>query len=1751
MSDFQFSNADELNNLGSASVRYKQNIEALTILHALKENEGTTPSEADLKTLARYVGWGSSELINKAFPRSSWGEPTQEIDALLTEDEIDNLRSSSLSAFFTPLPIIAAIYDILDYLGLSKLPSLRILDPAAGTGHFIGVMPSHFRRNTEYVAVEIDRVSATITGLLYPNAKLHQQAFEDTALPKEFFDLVIGNIPFGDYPVADTSIKERYLKQQIHDYFFVKAVALARPGAIIAFITSTGTLDKKDDRVRRHLSKHAELLAALRLPNNVFKQNAGTPVITDLVILRKRARPDETAPERESWIHAEEAPFPRRKGGTAKTIINRAFIDEPSHILGIPLIAPSMYNGSEQLTVTSNNTNLRQTILAAITSTLPQDLLLPTVHPLPSPQPRVSPDETLEQEAQDELQSATSVFHANQKQGARATALVDIFTAAKRVLSLQLLNTDDIILHSAQTTLNTLYDKFTSRFGYINSKENQKLFRRDNPFVSFLRALEDKTPTGGFIKSKVFNTRTINAHKPATEANNSQDALLHCLNERGLVDLDFIAALSRTSVADTVTSLSGLIFQTPAGNWVTADEYLSGDVRTKLLDAEAAANLDQQFQKNVDALRAVQPRPLGPGEIIARLGAGWIPQDIISTFANALVPDYTEQIIYNAPLARWIVPRASYAATTSFDATQRWGTPRAHAIELIEDALNLRRTAIYDETGTGKDKVRVLNLVDTAAAQAKLTEIKDHFMEWAWDDPIRERQLCEIYNQQYNVYRSRQFDGSHLSLPGTAVSETLKPHQKDSVWRSLQTQTALFNHPVGSGKTYIGIAAAMELRRLGLANKPLVTVPPIAISTWVTQAQTLYPGIRLLTTDVNDFTKERRGETLSRIATGNWDLIIIPHSSFKLLPLMPETFRRFLQKEIDKLRSYILDLEREDETANRLSIKQLERQAKKLEAQLKEESGVIRRDDERTITWEELGVDALIVDEFDTFKNLGFATKMTRIAGLPNSDSQQAFDMHVKIQYLLEQAGRVIALTATAISNTVAEIYTVQRYLQPDLLQKLGLSHFDAWAQMFGDTITELELKVDGSGWRQHTRFAKFVNVPELSRQLQQVLDIRTKQELNIPTPALIGGSTIIEDIEPSAAQQEFTKMLSLRADCIRSGQVKPTEDNMLMVTSDGRKAALDIRLVMQDLPEDPDSKINHVANNVHAIWQRTHHNAAAQLLFLDLSVPKTTDSKYLLPATTLEQTTETEPPTSNSETSAERLLRQSLYYEIKRKLIAKGIPADEIQFVHSADTQTKKARLIENVNAGKVRILLGSTSKMGVAMNAQERLIALHHLDAPWRPRDVEQREGRILRQGNIFNEVFIFQYVTKGSMDCYTWQILESKARFIHQILSGEITQRTAEDIGDMVLTAAQVKAVASGNPQVMQRVQLELNLIKLERLRAAYYNNRSSMRYELSYLPDQVNRTQSEIDWHQQALTARQAPLLEDNFAIRLKKTYQDKEFTVITKRQDAGRSLRHLSALASNAIKKAAKGSQVHEHVGQYRGFNIYIHGSSSVHQFNSLFEGNVDIQLYAENGDRPYYATVTDTDSGIIQSIDHQLRSIEHHLEDATTRKARLDKKLADLQNEVTQPWKYLPEYRQMRHHYEHLAIQLQSQGINVDSAVRFTNLTEEELLAAPEESLPKQTQPVYAIQTEERNPFTGREPDLILAPHDPRRPSTQLPDSLSSPFEVISSEKPDSAKITITIPNQNPARTHYEPITNQIGFDFLILEHDSQAELHL
>ena len=1521
MTDFQFASPDVLNNLGSAAVRYKQNLQALKILRTLK-HQGGTPTTAEQTILSRYVGWGSSELINKAFPRSELGEPTKELEALLSEDEITQLRSSSLSAFFTPLPIIAAIYDILDYLGLSTLSSLRILEPAAGIGHFFGAMPTHLREKANCVAVEIDQISAAITELLYPSTKLHHQPFEDVGLPKDFFDLIIGNVPFGDYPVADSSISDKYLKQQIHDYFFVKAVALAKPGAIIAFLTSTGTLDKKDDRVRRHLSKHAELLTALRLPNDVFKHNAGTQVITDLVLLRKRVTPDETAPDREPWIHSEETSFPLRKGGTSTTIINRTFIDDPSRILGTPMIAPSMYGGSEQLLVNPNNADLRQAIIDAVRTTLPHNLLLPTTQSHTPQGPKALSAEGIQEDAHSELNAETSSFHANQTQGARATALVDIYAAAKTVLNLQLLEGNDSELQLAQATLNTRYDNFTSRFGYINSKQNQKLFRRDNPFVSFLRALEEKTPTGGFIKAKLFHSRTINTHRPAAQASTPHEALLHCLNERGSVDLDFISALLRTPTTDVIASLKGLIFQTPTGNWVTADDYLSGNVRAKLLEAEAAAAIDPIFEHNVHALRTVQPRPLGAGEIIARLGAGWVPEEIVTAFATALVPDYNGQITYNAPLARWIVPCASYNAAHTFEATQRWGTPRVHAIELLEDALNLRRTAVYDQKGTGKDKVRVLNLVETAAAQAKLTEIKDHFMEWVWDDPNREQELCDRYNHTFNVYRARHFDGSHLTLPGSATSQTLQPHQKDSVWRALQTKTGLLpNHPTGSGKTYIGIASAMELRRLGLVSKPLVTVPPIAVSTWIAQAQSLYPTIRLLTTDVNDFTRERRGETLSRIATGDWDLIIVPHSSFKLLPLMPATLRRFVQREIDTLRSHITDLESEDDFASRRSIKQLERQAKTLEAQLKEEDGAIRRDDERTITWEELGVDYLIVDEFDAFKNLAFATKMTRIAGLPNSHSQQAFDMHVKIQYLREHGGRVLALTATAISNTVAEIYTVQRYLQPEVLEQLGLSHFDAWAQMFGDTVTELELKVDGSGWRQHTRFAKFVNVPELSRQLQQVLDIKTKKDLNLPTPALIGGSSIIEEIEPSPAQQEFTQTLADRADAIKTCRVKPNQDNMLMVTSDGRKAALDIRLVRPDLPEDPDGKINHVANNVHAVWQRTHTNAGAQLLFLDLSVPKSRD---LLDTATAQLE-------SSEETATERLLRQSLYHEIKTKLIRKGIPADEIQFIHSADTQTKKARLIEAVNAGKVRILLGSTSKMGVAMNAQERLIALHHIDAPWRPRDVEQREGRILRQGNIFDAVFIFLYVTKGSMDCYTWQILESKARFIHQILSGEITQRTAEDIGEMVLTTAQVKAIASGNPQVMQRVQLELNLIKLERLRAAYYNNRSSMRHELSYLPNRVNIHQTEIDWHKQALTKRQPPLLDDRFAIRLKKTLADESFALVDKRQEAGRILRHLSSLASSALNKATPGTYIHEHVGNYRGFNLFLHTNANIFQ----------------------------------------------------------------------------------------------------------------------------------------------------------------------------------------------------------------------------
>jgi N12 class adenine-specific DNA methylase len=786
---------------------------------------------------------------------------------------------------------------------------------------------------------------------------------------------------------------------------------------------------------------------------------------------------------------------------------------------------------------------------------------------------------------------------------ARAGHLLEIYTAAKRVIALQMEGAGDDELGEAQGELNRLYDRFRVRYGYINSKQNLNAFRKGNGLLQFLRALEEPVGWGGqYHKAPLFSTRTIRPLREKQNAETAQEALLLCLNERGGVDLDYAAEVCGKTAEQVREELRGLVFRTPSGEWVTRDEYLSGNVRARLKEAEAAAQFDESFNENVEALRAAQPAPLGAGEITARLGAAWIPTEVIDAFARYLVPRYRGRVKYLQPTAQWVVDLPHADVIDTPEASQAWGTKRVHALDILDDALNLRRTVVYDQID---EKTRIVNQTETVAAQAKLQDMKERFQEWVWQDAARERELCRIYNEQFNTTRERAYDGSHLTLPGASNRIELRPHQKDAVWRILQSKTTLVGHSVGAGKTLTAIAAAHELRRLNIARKSMIVVPKHVVPQWAEEAQRLYPGIRLLTTDAKDFTRHNRGETLSRIATCDWDLIIVPHPSFKLLPVSAQTANKFINQEIERLRDYISELTDEGSRENKRSIKQLEKTIKRFEAKLKSQNSEIKRDDAQTITFEELGVEALFVDEFHAYKNLYFTTKMSRIAGLSNSESQQAFDMFIKIQWLIEQGGRVVALTGTPVSNTLCEVWIMMRYLQLDLLKELGMDHFDAWAQAFAETTTGVEMKPDGSGFRVHTRFNKFVNLPELSRLWRQCLDVRTPEQLNLPRPAVVGGSPIIVSVSASAELIDFVGELSHRSEKVRTREVHPAVDNMLKITSEGRKAALDMRLVRPALEESPESKIEALVERVGRIYQRTNANRGAQMIFCDLATPK------------------------------------------------------------------------------------------------------------------------------------------------------------------------------------------------------------------------------------------------------------------------------------------------------------------------------------------------------------------------------------------------------------------------------------------------------------------------------------------------------------------------------------------------------------------
>lgn len=1198
--DFRFVDDDDLSDLGGPASRFDHNVAAIRLLKRL-EAESRAPGKLapdEQRTLARYTGWGDTEVLKRAFPNGTytWARPCDEL-ATLTEEEIDGILGSTLNAHFTALPIIRAIYSALEDSGLGLLPKLRVLEPAAGVGHFFGAMPVTLAEKSERVAVELDSLTGRILRYLYPQAKVFIQGYETTALPQSYFDLIISNVPFGNYGVHDPQLKPSFLKAAIHDYYFARSLALVRPGGIIAFITSRYTLDKADARVRRYIAERAELLAAARLPEGAFRKNAGTEVVTDVVILRKRAEIAQISEVDSAWIELGEITLRDHRGEIVEEKINNLFAAQPQLMLGVASVARGMYSNDE-FTLRTDGRDLAAALREALKAQLPAQSLAeaPQIESRPALEDRPA------------SQDAAAAVNLEQLSGTarhRASALLDIYTAAKQVIRVQLLDAGDDEFGQAQRELNTLYGSFVTRYGYINSRPNLKDLDSRSPLVPFLKALEEPAGQNRYRKSALFASRTIRPAKRVASAASPKDALLLCLNESGQVDLNHVCSLVGMSVDEVLKSLQGFIYQTPAGEYQTAEEYLSGNVVEKLREARAAAELDPAFRVNVEALEAVQPAQLCPEEIAARLGSGWIPAEVISRFIKELVPQFSGRICYIPSLGAWKIEGADYFARTTIEATQTWGTTRLSAIDLIDDALNLRTPMVYDEKTTGNAVIRVVNEAETVAAQAKLAEIKLKFAEWVWQDEQRAEQLTAAYNERYNCLRARRYDGGHLQLPGMNNGVALRPHQKDGIWRILQSKATLLGHCVGAGKTYLMIAAAMELKRLGLAHKSLVVVPNHLPTQWEKEARHLYPNVNLLVPSKAELSQSQRGELMSRIATGNYDLIIVPHSAFKLLPTRPETAARYIQCEIDVLREYLGEIPQNERSSNKKTVKEIQKAIKKLEVKLQSAVSGMQRDSAQTVVWEELGIDALFVDEAHMFKNLYLPTKMTRVAGLPNSDSQRAFDAFIKVRSLLDDGKRVVFATATPVSNTLAEVYVMMKFLQLDTLEELGLAHFDAWVQMFAETSQSLEMKPDGSGFRMNTRFNKFTNLPELAALWRQVLDVKTPEQLNLPRPSVAGGGAQVISIPASDALKSFVKQLAIRVEMIKSRKVRPDEDNMLKITSEGRKAALDIRLVLPGAPAPTQSKITALADKIVELYHQAQTTKGVQLVFCDISVPK------------------------------------------------------------------------------------------------------------------------------------------------------------------------------------------------------------------------------------------------------------------------------------------------------------------------------------------------------------------------------------------------------------------------------------------------------------------------------------------------------------------------------------------------------------------
>lgn len=1538
---------------GGQKTKYQNNVAAIRLLKDL-EAQGRSATPEEQEVLSRYVGWGG---IPQAFDEANekWTSEYAELKTILTPEEYASARGSTLNAHFTSPTVIEGMYQALEQMGVH--PD-TVLEPAMGVGNFFGLLPESMR-NATLMGVELDSITGRLAKQLYPQANITVDGFERVNLPDNSIDLAVGNVPFGSYKLADP----RYDKQNllIHDYFFVKTLDKVRPGGIVAFITSKGTLDKQDSTVREYLAQRADLLGAVRLPNNAFSRNAGTDVTTDILFLQKRAQPQEQVPD---WVQL---------GQTADGIpINRYFETHPDMVLGTMAWDKSMYGNERETTCAPlPGAVLAEQLTGALSKLSPPD------QQLLSQKGTVEVPELLERMETADLEtrnfSYTEVggklyFVENGERvpvevpattEKRIRGMIGLRDVTRNLIELQLHGGTDEEIRAVQEKLGKAYDAYTAEYGLLNSTGNKRAFEQDSSYC-LLCSLEVLDEDGNLErKADMFTKRTINQQVTIDHVDTASEALAVSIGERARVDLDYMASLLGTpgETDSIIRDLKGVIYKNPeAGGgplngWETADEYLSGNVRKKLAAARAAAETDPVFVENVAALEQAQPKDLSAAEIDVRIGVTWIDPKYYTQFVHELLKtpfSYKRdiQVRYSSATGEWNVSGKSRDSLNNSLAYVTYGTKRRNAYAIIEDSLNLRDTRIYD-TIHNPDGIasRVFNAKETMLAQQKQEQIREAFKDWIWKDPARRADLCQKYNELYNAIRPRSYNGEHIRFSGMNPEISLRPHQRNAVARMLYGGNSLLAHCVGAGKTFEIVAAAMESKRLGLAKKSLVVVPNHLTEQWGADFLRLYPGANVLVATKKDFEPANRKKFCSRIATGDYDAVIIGHSQFEKIPLSPERQKAILQEQIDQVIDGIQEAKAQD--GERYTIKQLEKSRKSLEVRMAKLNDQRRKDD--VITFEELGVDKLFVDEAHGFKNLFLATKMRNVAGIGQSEAQKSSDMFAKCRYLDEITGGrgVVFATGTPVSNSMVELYTMMRYLQYDLLQSSGLEHFDSWAANFGETTTSLELAPEGTGFRSKTRFAKFFNLPELMAMWREAADIQTADMLRLPVPE---AEKITEVTTPSDFQRDLVADLGERAEAVRNREVEPREDNMLKITSDGRKLALDQRLSDPTLPDDPESKVNACVRNVLQVWRDTEEIKGTQLVFCDLSTPKG-DGSF------------------------------NVYDDMKQKLMAQGVPPEEIAFIHDAKTEAQKAELFAKVRKGQVRVLLGSTAKMGAGTNVQTRLAALHHLDCPWRPADIEQREGRILRQGNINKTVKIYKYVTENTFDAYNWSILENKQKFIGQLMSGKNPSRSCEDVDEAALSYAEVKALASGDPRIIEMTDLDSQVTKLKLLKANHESQRYSLEDQLiQFFPKAISRTQEQITG------------LEQDFAVVQSHPLPDKEHFSITV---AGQTYTERKAAGQAIIDACTKMTDVSQRValGEYRGFPMTLWADTVTQKFQVTMKHSLSHTI--ELGSDPV---------GNITRLENALVAIAEDLEQNRDKLANLTAQMEEAKLEVKRPF---------------------------------------------------------------------------------------------------------------------------------------------------